>query len=272
MAQETPTETSKLAIVDAGIEASEDAPFVPAGYSFLPGDYLYFTFQIAGFTAHSLNRGEVRTISLTYKVVPQDANGVPLTEPVTDSIKAELNNEDKNWTPKRRTSFLLPSYLAAGDFRVRVEALDEFGKVEITKDFPFHMGGVHIEGLPSLNVQHFEFLRHEDDRQPLDIPAYSPGDVVFARFDMAGFKLAGDNTYSLEYGLAITQPNGKPFLDAPHAADLKASSFYPAQFLPGVIHITTPPNSVKGTYLLTLTVHDLNGNTKYETKKSFSIE
>ncbi|HEX4750106.1 MAG TPA: hypothetical protein VH302_11240 [Bryobacteraceae bacterium] len=270
-AQETAPET-RLAIVQAGVQQSEDAPFVSANYTFLPGDYLYFTFEIAGFTPESLNRDEVHKIALTYRVTPEDTNGVPLTEPAQDSIKTDLSAEDKNWTPKRRTSFLLPSYLAAGDFRVHVQISDLIAKTEVSKDFPFHVGGTHITPAPSLNVQHFEFLRRESDRDALEIPAYSPGDTVFARFDMAAFKLAAGNTYSLEYGLSVIQPSGKPFLDAPHAAELKASSFYPAQFLPGVIHITTPANSAKGNYLLTLTVHDLIGNTQFEIKKSFSIE
>src|SRR5581483_1246587 len=74
---------SNLAIVQAGVQQSEDAPFVPNDYVFLPGDYLYFTFQIAGFSIQSLNRDEVRKISLTYQVAPEDMNGVPLTEPVS---------------------------------------------------------------------------------------------------------------------------------------------------------------------------------------------
>lgn len=263
---------SNLAIVQAGAQESEDAPFVPADYLFLPGDYLYFTFQIAGFSIQSFNRDEVHKISLTYQVTPEDANGIPLTQSVSDSIQAELSSEDKNWTPKRRASFLLPSYVASGDFRVHVVIKDLFGKTEVSKNFPFHVGGVRIEPFDSVNVQHFQFLRRENDRDGLDIPAYSPGDTVFARFDMAGFKLSGENTYALEYGLSVIQPNGKIFLDAPQAAELKSNSFYPAQYLPGVIRINTPPNSAKGDYVLTLTVRDLIVNTKYETKKSFSIE
>ena len=270
--QEAEAPHSNLAVVQAGVEQSEDAPFVPSDYVFLPGDYLYFTFQIAGFAIQSLNRDEVHKISLSYQVMPEDAQGVPITEPMSDTIQAELNSEDKNWTPKRRVSFLLPSYIMSGDFHVHLQVKDLVGKTETVKDFSFHVGGVHIEPSGSINVQHFHFLRRETDREPLDIPAYSPCDTIFARFDMAGFKLASENTYQLEYGLTVIQPNGKAFLDAPRAAELKASSFYPAQFLPGTIRINTPPNSAKGEYVLTLTVRDLIAGTKYETKKSFSIE
>jgi hypothetical protein len=268
---ETPP-VSKLAIVDAGISASEDSPFVPADYSFLPGDYVYFAFQVAGFSIGSFNRGEVQKLSLEYEVVPQDANKTPLAQPVSDEIQTEINAEDKNWTPKRRVSFLLPSYLASGEFQIHLIVKDLFAKAETSRDFPFHIVGADIQPSDSVNVQHFKFLRHETDRDGLDIAAYSPGDTVFARFDIAGFKLGPENTYSLQYGIFVTQPNGKPFLEAPRAADLKASSFYPAQFLPGTVRITTPANSTKGEYLLTLTVRDLISGKTYETKTSFSVE
>ena len=271
-AQEEAPAQSKLAILAGGVAASEDAPFVAPDYKFLPGDYVYFSFQIAGFTIGSFERNAVRKISLAYAVVPQDMNAVPLTEAVTDSIQAEVNPEDKNWTPKRRASFLLPSYLASGKFRIHVTVKDLYGKAEVSKDYPFQIGGIEITPSASVDVQHFQFFRREDDREPLDVPAYSPGDTVFARFDMAGFKLGPGNSYALDYGLTVVQPNGKIFLDAPHAAELKASSFYPAQFLPGTLRITTPPNSIKGGYILKLTVHDLLGNKTYETTKSFSIE
>jgi hypothetical protein len=270
--EDTTPPSSKLAILAAGISASEDAPFVPPDYAFLPGDYVYFSFQIGGFLLESLNRGEVQKVALEYEIVPQDATGIPLTAPVSDKIEAEVHAEDKNWTPKRRASFLLPSYIASGDFRIHVTAKDLFGKTEASKDLPFHVGGVHIDPSDSLNVQHFQFLRRESDRDALEIPAYAPGDTVFARFDIAGFKIAPGNTYSLEYGIFVSQPNGKPFLDAPHAAELKSSSFYPAQFLPGTLRITTPANSAKGEYLLTLTVRDLIGGKTCQTKKTFSVE
>jgi hypothetical protein len=270
--QEEVQPRSTLAVMAAGVAATEDAPFVTSDYKFLPGDYVYFSFQIAGFAIASFERNEIHKVSLKYAVVPQDSDGVPLTEPATGSIQEEVNAEDKNWTPKRRASFLLPSYLASGTFRVHVTVYDLYGKTEQSKDFPFHIGGVEITPSASVDVQHFRFLRREDDREPLDIPAYSPGDTVFARFDMAGFKLGAGNSYALEYGVSVIQPNGKMFLDAPHAAELKASSFYPAQFLPGTLRITIPPNSVKGGYVLKLTVHDLIGNKSYETVKSFSIE
>jgi hypothetical protein len=264
---------STLAILDAGPENSEDAPFVSNDYRFYPGDYLYFRFQVTGFAVHTDEKTEIRTISLSYEITPQDSKGVPLTATVSGDIKDDLNPEDKNWTPKRRTSFLLPSFVASGQFRIHLVVKDLIGKSETERDFPFRMGGVTIVPSPSVTVENFRFFRKEDDQQSLDVPAYAPGDTVYARFDMAGYQTkAPDNQYHLTYGLTVFGPDGKPFVEQPNAAELSTGSFYAAQFVPGNINLTTTRNSTKGGYVIALTVRDLVANQTYQTKRSFSLE
>lgn len=262
---------SSLAIVEAGIAQSEDAPFVARSYEFLPGDYLYFTFQVAGFAVLSERRGERRTISLEYQVVPQDNQGIPLTEAASGIIEAELTSEDKNWTPKRRVSFLLPSFVAGGDFHILVQLKDLIGKAEIRQEYRFRIGGLELQST-DLSVQNFEFFRSEEERKPLELAAYSAGDTVYVGFDMVGFKTDAHKQYHLSYGLTVLRPDGKPYLDAPGAADLEASSFYPAQYLPGVFQVKTSPTAMHGEYVVLLSVHDSVANKTCQIKRAFSIE
>lgn len=262
----------QLAVVDAGVEASEDAPFVAKDYRFLPGDYLYFTFQIAGFTVKSEQRGEVQRISLAYEIMPQDSGGIALAPAVSDKIQTDLSPEDKNWLPKRRITFSIPSFVAAGEYRVHVTLKDDFGKTEASADFPFRIGGARIQPSSVLTVENFGFLRNENDPQPLTVAAYSPGDTVYARFDMVGYKLGPGNGYDLSYGLTVLRPNGKPFFQDAKAAELKSDSFYPAQFLPGTIDLTTTHDTARGEYVIVLTVRDLIGNQSYEVRRAFSVE
>ena len=266
-AAETP-----LAVVDAGVEQSEDAPFAGRDYQFLPGDYLYFSFEIAGFSIRSEQRDEVHKIALTYDVTAQDANGIALAAPSSGEIRTEISPEDKHWMPKRRASFLLPSFVAAGQYRVHVHVKDLVSNSDIAQDFPFRMGGTEIQPSPSISVQNFRFLRNPNDREPLEVAAYNPGDTVYTRFAMAGFKIGPQNHYHLSYGVTVLRPDGKPYLDQPKAAELQAASFYPAQFLPGVIDVKTTADSARGEYVLVLTVHDLLGNTSSQIKRAFSIE
>jgi len=263
---------STLAVVDAGVQQSEDAPVASSGFRFLPGDYLYFTFQISGFGIQSEKRGEVRKISLSYDVRPEDTNGIPLTAPSSGSIETELNAEDKNWSPKRRASFLIPSFIGAGDFHIHVVVKDAVAKSEATKDIPFHIGGLELQPASAITTESFHFLRNENEDEPLEVAAYAPGDTVYARFEMVGFKTGRQNAYHLSYGITVLRPDGKPYLQEPKAAELADSSFYPAQYLPGDLTVTTSATSARGQYVVIVTVRDLIANTSYETRKAFSIE
>lgn len=263
---------STLSILAGGVQQSEDAPFVPSGFRFLPGDYLYFTFEIGGFSVQSLNRGELRKISLSYQVTPEDSNDIPLTPSSSGAIDTELNPEDKHWTPKRRASFLIPSFIGAGNFHIHVAVKDMVGKSQTSQDFPFQIGGFQVKAADTITIQSFGFLRNENDEQSLDVAAYAAGDSVYTRFEMVGFKTGPQNGYHLSYGVTVLGPDGKPFLQQPKAAELADSSFYPPQYLPGALTVTTSPKTAHGEYIVVLTVRDLIANTSYETRKAFSIE
>jgi hypothetical protein len=112
---------SKLAVIEAGVEDAEDAPFVPKDYRFLPGDTLYFEFDIAGFSIRETgDYYKEKRLSLEYIVQPFDANNVALAPAVSGKIDEDLAAQDKNWLPKRRASFPLPSLMSRGQYHVRV--------------------------------------------------------------------------------------------------------------------------------------------------------
>lgn len=261
-----------LQIVSAGVETSEDAPFVAASYRFLPGDYVYCQFQISGYAAVKKEESEVRKISLTYDITPEDEKRVALTAPVSGAIQEELGAEDKNWLPKRRAAFLLPSFIAAGDFHLHLVVKDLVGHTSTARDLLFHVGGTVVTPSDSVSVQDFHFTRKEDDDEPLDVPAYAPGDTVYAHFNMIGFHLGEGNEYQLSYGLTVNRPDGKAYLNEPNAARLTDKSFYPIAFVPSNLSITTTRTAPRGQYVLVLTVHDVKGSQTYQLKRTFTIE
>ncbi len=258
--------------MDGGVQRSEDAPYAPKTFQFLPGDYLYFTFHVSGFATQKNETTEIKSLSLEYEVTPQDANHVALAEAEKGNITGDLAKEDKNWTPKRRASFLLPSYVAAGEFQIHVVVRDLIARTEAVRDYPFQIGGIRVATATAVQSVSFEFLRNEDDADALDLPAYAPGDTVWARFQMVGFKMEAGNKYRLAYGVKVLRPDGRAFLDQPDAAQIESESFYPAQFVPGQLQITTPRNAAHGSYVLTLTVRDLVGNQSFDLKRAFTIE
>ncbi len=270
--QPPPLAENALQIVAAGVETSEDAPFAAQTYRYLPGDYVYFQFQVSGYGVQTKEGSETRKMSLTYEATPLDAKGIALTPPMTGFVKEELSSEDKNWTPKRRDSFLLPSFVAAGEYRVHLSVTDLIANKTTQRDLPFHIGGTVVIPTDSLSVQDFQFLRKEDDTQGLDVPAFSPGDAVYVRFLLTGFHLGNGNEYHLSYGLTVARPDGKVYLSQPNAAELGDKSFYPVAFVPGNLSITTNRTSARGQYTVLVTVRDLQGDQTYQVKRAFSIE
>lgn len=263
---------SSLAIIQAGVQPADDAPFVTLDYHFLPGDYIYVTFDMAGFTIKTNPDTMARRISLAYTVTPEDMRGRPLASSSSGTIAVELAPEDKHWTPKRRASFLLPSDLAAGKFRIHIVVKDSFTNKETEQDLPFSVGGVVIQPSDSLTVENFHFFRKEGERKPLDLPAYSAGASVYVRFDLVGFRTGPQNQYRLSYGITVLRPDGRVFLEQPKAAKIEDEDFYPAQFVPAGLHVNTSPKSALGQYTILLKVHDLIANQTYETKQTFTLE
>ena len=268
--QAAPAE-SKLAIVEAGIEEAEDAPFAPKTYRFLPGEYVFVFFKIAGFEIESA-AAEVRRLSLSFEVTAEDARGIALAALASGEIKEEINPQDKEWIPTRRTSFQLPSFVAAGEYHVHIKVKDVFAKTETAKDLPFLIGGTEIKRSAAVTAENVRFLRTEEAREPLQLPAYRAGDTVFMRFEMAGFKTSAKNGYHVAYGVKVLRPNGSLYFEDVHAAELSAESFYPAQFVPGNLALTTSADSSSGQYTVILNVRDLVGGQTAESRTVFQIE
>lgn len=261
-----------LAVLNAGVESSEDAPFVSPNYQFFPGDFVYFSFQVAGFEKKENEETEAAELALSYEVTMSDARGIPLTKSESGEIKEPLHPEDKNWIPKRRASFLVPSFIAAGEYRIHVSVKDLFSGKTAAVDVPFQIGGPHVQPAENVDIQHFAFLRQEEGSAPLAIAAYRPGDTIFISFDATNFALAAGNRYRIGYGVLVLGPDGEPFLSAPKAAQLEDASFYPAQLLPCRVSILTKPSNTRGAYVVILTLTDLVSKKSKEVRKTFTLE
>lgn len=266
-----PSPAAQLEIVGAAISSGEDEPSAPESFQFMPGEFVYFVFQLAGYQTEKKGEesGQVR---LAYQVELVDSAGTRLTAPERGVIEDETSPKDKDWLPKRRVSFQLPPFLAAGRFTLRVTVNDNLSKASATKDFPFQVGGHALAPSQGLAVQRFIFYRTDQEVDPLDAASYRAGDTVWARFDITGFKTGSNNRYQLEYGVAALKPDGSILFKQEKAAKLTAESFYPAQFVPGILSLTTTSVLMHAEYTIVLTVHDLVGKQATESRHTFRVE
>jgi hypothetical protein len=256
-----------LGIVNTALQQYEDGPRMPSDQGYAGGDLAFFSWEIAGY-----HKSEKDHIQLAWEWKCTDPAGIPLVAPASGKEDTDVSPEDKEWLPKIRQNFEIPSYAASGTYHLLITVHDELSKADASADLPFLIRGHKFAPSDTLVVQNFRFYRSEDDAQPLEVAAYRPGESVWARFDITGFKLGPGNAFEVQYGLTVIRPDGKPGFSQPEAATLKDQSFYPQKYLPAALSLTLPPDIVKGEHTIQLTVRDKIGNQTVESDQKFSVE
>jgi hypothetical protein len=260
-----------LAIVDAGLQQSDNGAFAPSDYEFQPADPLYVVFGVKGFGTKTDETTDTRSISLTWSISLVDKDDVPLAPAQSGEIKTDLSAEDRKWTPKRRAEFSLPQLVGAGRYRVHITVKDLLSNTEASKDLELLIGGQKIETSTTVNAQQIRFSR-EEGGPDLQVAAYRPGDTIFTSFDITGFSQTQEHRYRVSYRFDVLGPDQKFFVKQPEAVELSAAPFYPAKFVPVNFAITTPASSARGEYTVVLTVQDEVSNQKSIAKRTFTLE
>ena len=260
--------TAPLAIIKPSISDMEDGPGVVSDFTFVPGQFVYLTYHIGGFKA-----SEEQKIHLSYKTDVFDPKGVRLIETMADQVETTLAPEDKNWKPIVRQQFLIPPIAPSGTYKITVQVTDDLAHgAAVTEDIPLAVRGREVAPSDTLAIRNFHFYRGEEDRDPLSIAAYKPGDTLWARFDIVGYKFGPHNSIDADYGISVIAPSGKVLFTQDKAAEEKSSSFYPKAYVPGSMNLSLQSNIRPGQYSIVLTARDHTGNQTCETKADFTIE
>jgi len=255
-----------LAIVDASVQQYEDGPVV-ATEPFRPGETVFFSFQVKGYGVTADGK-----VHFTYRIEVLDPDGVALVEPETGEVESVLSEQDKEWLPKVRHSFLIPPHALAGRFRIVAVVRDGRAGGEVKSETAFGVQSRQVDTGGPLAVRNLRFFRGEDAGTPLASVVYRPGDALWARFDITGFRLGDGNRVQVAYGLSIISPSGKQLFSEPQAAQEQDSSFYPKRYVPGVITLTVQPKTTPGDYTLVITARDEVGGETCESRGSFRVE
>jgi hypothetical protein len=256
-----------LAVVKPTVSDRDGGAAVPGSFVHDPGETMFFSFQVDGFTASSAER-----VHLTYKMDALDPHGVHLMEPVAAEIEETLAPEDKNWKPTVRQEIVIPPLAGSGTYKIAIAVTDLIGKATATTEVPFEVHGRRVDPSDTLVIRNIRFLRGEEDKQALSKAAYRPGDAVWARFDIIGFKFGEANAIDVSYDVAVLASNGKVLYSQPQAGSDRSQSFYPKRYVPAVFSLATKPNTHAGEYTVAITAHDGVGNQTFEARQSFTIE
>jgi len=256
-----------LSIVNTALQQYEDGPRLPADLAYAAGELAFFSLEIAGY-----QKSDKAHIELAWEWKCLDPAGVPLVEPASGKVDTDVSPEDKEWLPKIRQNFEIPFYAPSGTYHILFTVHDALNGADASADLPFRLRGHNVEPSDTVVVRNFRFYRSEDDAQPLEAAAYRPGESVWARFDITGYKLGTGNSFEVQYGLTVMRPDGKPGFSQPDAATLKEQSFYPRRYTPAALSLNLPADIVKGEHTIVLTVRDKIGNQTAESQHKFSVE
>ncbi len=257
----------QLAIVRPALAQYEDGPPLDHGFAFPTGDTVFFSFQIQGYQVSSDS-----TIDLRVRIDAADPESVPVVKPFERAISTKLSSQDKNWMPIVRDSVQLPPLALPGTYHIRVVVNDALSKQEAKTEIGFAVQGKRVEPSETLIARDFRFLRGEEDRDQLIQAVYRPGDSVWARFEITGFRYGANNRVDVNYGVSLAGPDGNTLFSQPEAAEEQGESFYPKRYVPGALSLNLDKKIKPGEYTVILTLRDQIGTQTDESRHTFRVE
>lgn len=261
-----PPPASKLAVTGATLHfRQEDGPAISANYEYHAGELLYLSFRIAGF------RVVKDRVDLRWTLYAADPEGRLLEPPASGAIREELAFEDRNWLPRVQYTLALPGQLPPGEYRIKIRAADELAQSSAELDVPFRVGGKPLPQVKDLSILNLGFYRDEAEREPMADPLYHPGQMLVARFQVAGFTLGEKNRFAVGYGLKVLNARGDVLFTQEEAASDEGEPFYPRRLLNGALTLSITEGVTTGEYALEVTVHDKTAGTTATASGRFRV-
>jgi len=233
----------------------------------LPGESIFFRFTVANFKTT-----ETGKVKVTGHAQAMDSRGTPIAPMDEVAIGTSLNDEDKAWKPRLRFQFQMPSIAPPGTYRIKFDATDEQSHQTASGETTFTVTGQDVAPAAALAVRNLGFYRTQDDEAALKNAAYRPGDMVWVRFDVTGYKYGEQNAIDVSYDVAVLEGDGKQLFLQENAAVERSQAYYPQPWVPGTFSLTLQPNMTPGLYTVAVTARDGIGNQTIAEKAQFRVE
>ena len=256
-----------LQIVRPTVSQMDGGAIDPPGFEHAPGETLFFACRVSGFT-----KNDDEQMHIKYSVQAFDSKGVPLTELYENEMKAEVTPQDKEWLPKIATEVVIPPLIAGGAYKIVVKAEDVLAKTSAELAVPFQVRGYQLDPSDTLVVRNFRFYRAEEDTQPVEKAVYNPGDSVWARFDITGYKFGPKNKMDVSYLVSLINSEGKVLYTQPQPAVEQTESFYPKRYVPAAMGLNLQKNIRPGEYTIAVAVKDAVGDQSFDGKYTFTVQ
>ena len=248
------------------VSDSEDGP-AASSEGFRSGEQVFFSFQVENYKT-----GTTGKVQLTGHMQAFDPKGIPVSPPDEVVIGTTMSEEDKSWKPKLRSQIQLPSIAPAGTYAIKYDVTDLQTKQTASGEVTFRVSGRSVPTADVLTIRGLGLYRTQDEETPLRVAAYRPGDILWVRFDVVGFKHGEQNSIDVAYDVAVLTGDGKPLFAQDQAAVEKSQAFYPQPWVPGSFSLTLQPDMGKAAYSVSITAHDGIGKQNVTEKADFKVE
>ena len=257
-------DSSGLQIVKADILDSEGGYSIPTDSVFFPGETVYLRFEVDGYT-----RGDYDRVKLSWRIDSFGPSGDPLVMAEVGSVQNELAPQDKDWRPIIRHAPRIPDYAEAGGYQVTLEVIDELNSTKATKHLVIQVRGQLVPKGKGLTVRSFVFSKVETGA-PLPEAVLAPGDTLWGRFYITGFRTDPDNSFDVHAELELRDGAGELLFTFDPQGE-QGSPYYPRRWLPGSFQLDLDNDIRPGSYSIVLLLLDKLGNQSLRRQKLFRV-
>lgn len=244
---------------------------LPSPVAYEPGDQVVFRGRLAGFRIAEVGFQRYRVL-LKYEIAAFDFRGIPIGEPRKDIINEPVETEDKEWLPVIEYSFFLPPLAEFGDYELRITVRDEVSQREERFTVRYRVNGKQLPELEQISVINFGFYRRQEDSSAMPAGVYRDGNTVWAKFDLAGYRLEAGNRFHIVCDVEVRDAEGNVLFEHPEALLERASPEYPRRYVPGVFSLQVRPGTKKAEYAVAVIARDLLADTSTERVFPFVVE
>lgn len=244
----------------------EDGP--PLGsLRLVPGEVVYFSFIAENFTQSASGKVEI-----TGHVQVFDPAGIPVAPKEDIPLITTLGEEDQNWKPKLRAQIGLPPIAPPGNYTVKFDATDEQSHQTASGEASFGVEAKFVAPSGVLAVRELNFYRNQDDTTALITPSFRPGDMVWVKFYITGYKHGEEHSTDVSYDVELQGPDGTSIMKQEDAAMEKSTAYYPQPYVPGIFNLALKSTMTRAVYTLIITAHDAIGNQTATARSKFQVD
>lgn len=263
--------TGELRVAYVSFSRYEGGPPLPQPVTFLPGEQVVMRAKLAGFRVAETSFQDYR-VSLSYEVDATDARGILIGKLKKGEIREAVHKEDKDWLPTLDYIFLIPEMAEYGETKIRILIRDDISRQERVFEQSILVNGKRLPTLESIAVINFGFYRRQEDASPLPAGVYRPGNTLWAKFDLAGFRIEDKSHFHAECDVQVRDAEGKVLFEQPQALSTEATPEYPQRYLPGIFSLEIRPGTAKGNYAIAVIARDLLSGETAESVFPFAID